>query len=88
MDNFIYTKPSTPRRGAATIGRIDTIYGTWNAERGTRYSMPPKGAATLCHIDTRYRPPEGGATYCHILDVVCFTVTEPLPMAPRRGATI
>jgi hypothetical protein len=48
------TRPSTPRRGAATIGRIDTICGTWNADRGTRCSMPPKGAATLCHIDTRY----------------------------------
>jgi len=67
VDNFIYTRPSTPRRGAATIGRIDTICGTWNTDRGTRCSMPPKGAATLCHIDTRYRTPEGGATYCHIL---------------------
>jgi len=67
VDNFIYTRSSTPRRGAATIGRIDTICGTWNGDRGTRYSMPPKGAATLCHIDTRYRTPEGGATYCHIL---------------------
>ena len=67
---FLYQIHSTPRRGAATIGRIDTICGTWNTDRGTRYSMPPKGAATLCHIDTRYRTPEGGATYCHILDVV------------------
>jgi len=47
------TRPSTPRRGAATIGRIDTICGTWNADRGTRCSIPPKGGATLCHIDTR-----------------------------------
>ena len=46
------TRYGTPRRGAATIGRIDTICSTWNAERGTRYSMPPQGAATLCHIDT------------------------------------
>ena len=71
------TRPSTPRRGAATICHIDTICGTWNAERGTRYSMPPKGAATLCHIDTRYSMlsypqviPRRGATYCRILDVV------------------
>ena len=42
-----------PPAGGATLGRIDTICGTWNAERGTRCSIPPKGGATLCHIDTR-----------------------------------
>ena len=42
-----------PPEGGATLGRIDTICSTWNANRGTRCSMPPKGAATLCHIDTR-----------------------------------
>ena len=42
-----------PPEGGATLGRIDTICGTWNADRGTRCSMPPKEAATLCHIDTR-----------------------------------
>ena len=59
VDNFIYTRPSTPRRGAATIGRIDTICGTWNAERGTRYSMPPKGVRRYVTLTQDIDPPKG-----------------------------
>ena len=52
--HFVAVLDIVPPKGGATLGRIDTICGTWNTDRGTRCSMPPKGAATLCHIDTRY----------------------------------
>ena len=93
---ILATRYSTPRRGAsypqpldivppeggATLGRIDTICSTWNANRGTRCSIPPKGGATLCHIDIGKLPPKG-ATRCSR-----FTVAKPLPIAPRRGCDI
>jgi len=37
VDNFIYTKPSTPRRGAATIGRIDIEAQKKHPPKGVRH---------------------------------------------------
>ena len=56
----------------ASSCRIDTIYGTWNLVRATRYSMPPKAAAT----------------YCHILDVVGPRIMDILDIVGLKGATI
>ena len=51
--------------------------------------VPPEGGLRRYVTLTQdIDPPKGGATYCHVLDVVCFTVTGPRPMDPRRGATI
>ena len=49
---------------------------------------PRRGLRHYVTLTQDIEPPEGGATYCHMLDVVCFTVTEPLAIVPRRGATI
>jgi hypothetical protein len=89
------TRPSTPRRGARHLVAL-TLY----VVRGTRtvaqdVVCPRRGLRryvtltqdVVCLVIHRISP-EGGATYCHILDVVCFTVTEPLAIVPRRGATI
>ena len=58
--------------GGASPCRIDTIYGTWNSVRATRYSMPSKRAAT----------------YCHILDVVGSRIMDILDIVGLKGATI
>ena len=61
--------------------------------RGTRsvaqdIVCPRRGLRRYVTLTQDIVAPEGGATYCHVLDVVCFTVTGPRPMDPRRGATI